>query len=416
MQLNPRQQKAAGYSGPKDHLLVLAGAGTGKTRTIIGRTIFLLREGIPARRIVLLTFTRRAAAEMTRRLELEVGDDTQSIYGFRGADFRNVHSFNERMPDSETIQLEQNYRSTQEILDLANWLLGKSALGYGRKLEALRGPGTKPVLMDFMNAFDEARWYGEEIRRRHEEGARYSDFMILVRTAYLARRIEAVFVEMQIPYRFIGGTALQNQFKWEPGIAGAVGEVRRNIRSPKKAITAGIGYLDPLLSMKYDHWPARTRDLDMLLRLSERFSRLPEFLDTCTLDPVYNKDLVTGETVDDAVTLITIHSAKGTEVPICMIPQAIPGIYPHQRSIGNDDDLEEERRVFYVALTRAQNELIITRADRSGALVLMGGSGISPDDKKEHYFLSDLPDNLIEYQLIDNREGNTFLDEPAGFE
>lgn len=649
MQLNPQQQKAAEYTGPCDHLLVLAGAGTGKTRTIIGRTIFLLRNHLAAKRIVLLTFTRRAAAEMTQRLELEVGDlskgifagtfhrfcldiiktipktfgvesftvidqddqtglmsllrgamirrnekkyypraatllqlysysrntcmdphdylvrytdfneevietilqifgayeerkkirnyidfddilyifldtlrknealrkklrglfdhilvdemqdtnplqwgilerlanparlfcvgdDAQSIYGFRGADFRNVHSFGERMPDSETIQLEQNYRSTQEILDLANWLLAKSALGYKRKLEAVRGLGTKPVLIDFLNAFDEARWYGEEIVRRHEEGTKYSDFMILVRTAYLARRIEAVFVEMNIPYRFIGGTALlqsahvrdlfsllraainyrdelawirylklwpkvgdvtsskaveiiirctdekdsqealEKIFNWEPGIPGAVKEVRKNIRGPKKAVAAAIGYLDPLLSVRYDHWAARARDLDMLLSLSERFTRLPEFLETYTLEPVYNKDLVTGDTVDDAATIITIHSAKGTEAPICMIPQAVPGVYPHQRSIGNDDDVEEERRVFYVAMTRAQNELILTRADRSGAMVLMGGSGISPIAGREHYFLSDLPEELTEYKLADAGAGQTFLDDLAGFD
>lgn len=649
MELNPQQRKAAEYGGPSDHLLVLAGAGTGKTRTIIGRAIFLLKNNVPGKRIVLLTFTRRAAAEMTHRLELEmgdlakgifagtfhrfcldimktipktfgvesftvidrddqlglmsllrgaavkktdkkhfpkaselldlfsyarntcldpheylikfteyseeeistilsifgayvdrkkvrnyidfddilyifldilsknqalqtklqglfshilvdemqdtnplqwgileklanpaklfcVGDDAQSIYGFRGADFRNVHSFGERMPNSETIQLERNYRSTQEILDLANWLLKLSPLAYNRNLHAIRGTGLKPSLIDFQNTFEEARWYGDEILRRHEDGSKYSDFMILVRTAFLARRIEAVFVEMKIPYQFIGGTALlqsahvrdlfsllraainykdelawmrylklwpkvgdvtsskaieilvqardekesheslNNFFKWEPKISLAVQEVRQNIRNPRKAIATATNFLDPLLTNKYDHWPARSRDLEMLQRLSERFTRLTEFLETYTLDPVYNKEVSESDVVDDAITIITIHSAKGTEAPVCMIPQAIPGVYPHQRSIGNDDEIEEERRVLYVALTRAQDELILTRADRSNATVLMGGSGINTNSEHVHYFLTDLPQELTDYQFIDTGGHKSFLDDLAGFD
>ena len=649
MELNTQQKKAAEYRGPKAHLLVLAGAGTGKTRTIIGRAAHLLKSQVPARRIVLLTFTRRAAAEMTHRLELEtgdlskgifagtfhrfcldimktipktfgvesatvidaddqsglmglirgaaiqkgekkhfprasqlldfysysrntcmepadylvryteyspdvietitrifsayearkkernyidfddilyiflstlrknealrkrlkelfdhilvdemqdtnplqwgilellagpaklfcVGDDAQSIYGFRGADFRNVHQFSARMPDSETIKLELNYRSTQEILDLANWLLSKSALGYNRKLEAIRGEGIRPALVDFLNPFDEAKWYGDEILRRHEQGNRYADFMILVRTAWLARRIEAVFVEMKIPYQFIGGTALmqsahvrdlfsllraainyrdelawirylklwpkvgdvtssravevilkaaeekesletlQNHFKWEPHIPEAIREVRQNLGSPAKAISTAIRLLEPLLSNRYDHWPSRSRDLDMLTRLAARFTRLGEFLETYTLDPVYNKEVGESENADDAVTIITVHSAKGTEAPICMIPQAIPGVYPHQRAIGNADDIEEERRILYVALTRAQNELYVTRAGGPGKTVFMGGSGLGGSPETEDYFLSDLPDGLTENNLIGPAAGRTFLDDLAGFE
>jgi len=405
-----------------------------------------------------------------------VGDDAQSIYGFRGADFRNVHSFSERMPNSETIQLEQNYRSTQEILDLANWLLKLSPLAYNRNLHAIRGPGLKPNLIDFQNTFEEAKWYGDEILRRYEEGRKYSDFMVLVRTAFLARRIEAVFVEMKIPYQFIGGTALLqsahvrdlfsllraainykdelawmrylklwpkvgdvtsskaieiiiqgrdekesyeallNFFKWEPKIPLVIQEIRLNIRNPKRAIATAIKFLDPLLSNKYDHWPSRSKDLDMLQRLSERFSRLAEFLETYTLDPVYNKEVSDSDVVDDIVTIITIHSAKGTEAPICMIPQAIPGVYPHQRSIGSDDEIEEERRVLYVALTRAQNELFITRAERSGVMVLMGGSGIDTTPDHVHYFLSDLPQELTDFQFIDKGGHNSFLDDLAGFD
>jgi DNA helicase-2/ATP-dependent DNA helicase PcrA len=647
MELNNNQRKAAEYQGPAKHLLVLAGAGTGKTRTIIGRTIYLLRENISAKTIVLLTFTRKAAAEMTHRLEMEVGgltkgifagtfhrfcldimktvpktfgvesftiidrddqlsliklirgkvlkdrdrknfpqggrilelysyakntcrpskeylerfteyddstiktlldifrnyqlrkkernyidfddilhifletitgntallsklkslfthilvdemqdtnplqwgileklanpaslfcvgDDAQSIYAFRGADFQNVHSFRDRMPDSDILKLDLNYRSTQEILDIANWQLGQSPLEYNRKLSALRGPGIKPKLYEFRNYFDEAAWYGNEIMRRHSEGTRYSDFMILVRTAYLARRIEAVFVEKNIPYKFIGGTQLMQSahvrdlfsllrvvinhrdelawirylklwprvgdvtaakaiegiilpdvpesgyqyletfFSGEGFIAEAVEKVRGNIRKPNKAINNALKYLLPLLSEKYDHWSARAQDLQLIERLSKRFSSLAEFIETYTLDPVYNKEHLP-PVVDDAVTIITIHSAKGTEAPVCMIPQVVPGVYPHARALGKDDEIEEERRVFYVAMTRAENELILTRAGGTGRNIFFGGSGLG-DDEHINYFMTGLPEDLVETEFIEGEEESSFLDGLEGFE
>jgi DNA helicase-2/ATP-dependent DNA helicase PcrA len=647
MDLNTNQRLAAEYQGPAKHLLVLAGAGTGKTRTIIGRTIHLLKNNVPAKTIILLTFTRRSAAEMTHRLELEVGelskgifagtfhrfcldimktvpksfgvesytiidrddqlsliklirghilrdrdkknfpqaarilelysysrntcvdtqeylekfteyddslmdalmqifimyekrkkdrnyidfddilhifldviskkgallnklkslfthilvdemqdtnplqwgileklanpaqlfcvgDDAQSIYAFRGADFQNVHSFKERMPDSDILKLDQNYRSTQEILDMANWLIDQSPLDYNRKLSAVRGTGNSPVLCEFRNYFDEAAWYGNEIQRRHSEGTPYTDFMVLVRTAYLARRIEAVFVEMNIPYRFIGGTQLMQSahvrdlfsllrvvinyrdelawirylkmwprvgdvtaakaiegiiipevaesgyqylttfFSGEGKIAEAVRDVRKNLAKPNKAINQALKYLVPMMSEKYDHWSARVQDLLLIERLSKRFSGLQEFIETYTLDPVYNKEHLPVVS-DDAVTIITIHSAKGTEAPVCMIPQAVPGVYPHSRALGKADEIEEERRVLYVALTRAENELILTRAGETGRNIFFGGSGLG---NKDHinYFLTDLPAELIKSEFIEGDDETSFLDALEGFE
>ena len=138
---------------------------------------------------------------------------------------------------------------------------------------------------------------------------------------------------------------------------------------------------------------------------------MAEFLETYTLDPIYNKEVGPADVVDDVVTIITIHSAKGTEAPVCMIPQAIPGVYPHQRSVGNDHEIEEERRVFYVALTRAQDELIITRADRSSEMVLIGGSGISGSNDDVRYFRADLPPELTDSTFIDTGEHRSFLDD-----
>src|SRR5690606_1607812 len=110
-----------------------------------------------------------------------VGDDAQSIYSFRGADFHNVHSFQSRFPNSEVIKLQENYRSYQDILDLSNWLLEQSPLRYDKNLVAARGRGQKPILREFGSKFAEADWIAKDILRRRLEGARWSDVMILGR-------------------------------------------------------------------------------------------------------------------------------------------------------------------------------------------------------------------------------------------
>lgn len=123
-----------------------------------------------------------------------VGDDAQSIYGFRGADFRNVHSFTERVPNSEVLRLEQNYRSTQEILDLSNWLLAKSPISYNKQLVAVRGKGHKPKILDFESEWDEARWIADDIAKRREEGDDWAQHMVLTRSAFAARAVETTLL------------------------------------------------------------------------------------------------------------------------------------------------------------------------------------------------------------------------------
>ncbi len=137
-----------------------------------------------------------------------VGDDAQSIYGFRGADFKNVHSFKERVPNSTILKLEENYRSNQEILDVSNWLIANSPLEYNKKLVAVRGKGNKPVLANFSNEYEEATWIGEDLMSRHDNGADWKDHMILVRSGFSGRTIEECLLRLNIPYTFIGGQKL----------------------------------------------------------------------------------------------------------------------------------------------------------------------------------------------------------------
>ena len=628
LELNEQQRRAAEHAG--GHVLVLAGAGTGKTRTIIARAAHLIRTGTPAERILALTFTRRAARELSHRLDgtvdasgmvagtfhhfclrsmrrwprsfgieqstvidrddqvslmrlvrgslvdkaerrrfpqagqlvsllsyarntnrplqehleahtdldsetLEkvgriftgyrqrkernryldyddilhhfalrlhedpevrnrlrglfdhilvdemqdtnplqwlildglrdpaklfcVGDDAQSIYAFRGADFRNVHAFSDRVPGSQVLKLEQNYRSTQEVLDLANWLLGESRLDFDRRLKAHRGPGERPRLLDFTGPQAEARWIAEDLLARHETGAPWTDHMILTRTAWGAREMEAELVARDIPYAFIGGTSLMqsahvkdllcmaraalaphDELAWAryltlwPGIGDVtaarlvarlqqcrtpgqasrvlrehgkvrdaavdgIDEVRGLVADPSRAIRAAAHTLEPLLQDRYDRWENRRRDYDLLARLGTRHSSLPSFLETYALEPVYERSYRRPDD-RDALSLITVHSAKGTEAPVCYVIRAEPGIYPHARSLGDEDAEEEERRILYVAMTRARDELILTRThERLGRQVFWGGHRGQHAVGGAAYLLEGIPDAVVDQEL-----------------
>jgi DNA helicase-2/ATP-dependent DNA helicase PcrA len=390
-----------------------------------------------------------------------VGDDAQSIYAFRGADFRNVHSFTERVAGSTVLRLEENFRSTQEILDLSNWLLEQSPLSYEKHLTAARGSGEKPLLVELDGDYDEADWVVGDLMRRHEEGDNWRDHMILTRTAWGARHVEAGLIEHDIPYRFVGGTQLlqsahvkdllsvlravdnpADQLAWMryltlwprvgektaatairklltltnlddiraelarrfpaiPRLAECITECRQHWSRPRNVIAAAIDKMTPLLEKKFEDWERRVKDLKLLQRLAEKHSSVAEFLETYTLDPITESEATT-EQVDDLVTLITVHSAKGTEAPVCYLIGVQPGNYPHVRSMDSDDKIEEERRVLYVAMTRAQNELIVSGTLRSyGAYTphhnrffQSGGATTG-----QSYFLSDLPETLVQTDL-----------------
>lgn len=386
-----------------------------------------------------------------------VGDDAQSIYAFRGADFRNVHSFQERVSDSVVLKLEENYRSTQGILDISNWLLKESPLKYNKKLNAYRGEGTKPVLKDFYSDLMEAKWVAEDLIERHDEGASWRDHMILTRTAWGSRSVEAMLIEKKIPYIFIGGSsflqaahvkdllclaraaASQNdEIAWMryltlwSGIGdvtasklislmkktGSIEKAFETVASnnanrqkiiegpetilkywdePTKALSAGAEFLKPLLSEKYDKWDLRKKDFDLLVKLAKRYRSLVRFIEVYTLDPI-SSTVASRLENNDVVTLITVHSAKGTEAPVCYVIRVEPGMYPHIRSVGNADEEEEERRILYVAMTRAKDDLILTRSEGSGNYMYSYG------DAAEAYFLSDVPSGLMDesYQYESN--------------
>ena len=149
--------------------------------------------------------------------------------------------------------------------------------------------------------------------------------------------------------------------------------------------------LEPLLEGRYDNWDVRKRDLALLERLAENHRTLSGFLETYTLDPISASEMTPEDQQDEGlVTLITVHSAKGTECEACFVPAVQPGNYPHSRSLDDDDAIEEERRVLYVALTRAKDELIISRHMSRGYGRTSWNAAAGA-----HYFLNNLPPHLV---------------------
>ena len=386
-----------------------------------------------------------------------VGDDAQSIYGFRGADFENIHHFKERVPDAEVLTLEVNYRSTQGILDLSNWLLGQSPIEYGKHLQAYRGQGLKPQLHILSNEFEEANWIVQDLNQRHLQGAAWAEHMVLLRSGFSGRYLEGALIAANIPYRFIGGVKLlesahvkdvlsllrvsvnpQDDLAWMrfltlwdgvgdvgasklaqeliqlPDIEARCQRLERHGKVPQQAILilmqldvlqqhveACIGLaLDALNEQlennyKTKDWSRRVKDFDLVKQLARKHSSLGEFLEEYVLDPISVSEI--DKTPDqDLVTLITIHSAKGAEQKVCYVPHVSPTQYPHARAQGDFDDVEEERRVLYVALTRAENELILTKQN----LNLWSQDQYDELGRKiESYFLNDLPQHLVDVQI-----------------
>lgn len=381
-----------------------------------------------------------------------VGDDAQSIYGFRGADFENIHHFKERVPDAQIFKLEKNYRSTQEILDLSNWLLDESEIKYDKRLDAYRGEGVKPKMHIFPNEFDEAKWIAIDIKERHYlEGSKWSDHMVLVRSSFAARHIEAACIAANVPYRFIGGmklletahvkdllsvlrvvanplddiawmrfltlwngvgdvgaSKLSQQILLDPEMQAISEKLEKFGKVPdqailmmkqmsvlkdqvKECVSLAVQAISDQLAENYKKdWNRRQGDFDLVKQLASKHTQLSEFLEEYVLDPVSISE-IERQSDSDVVTLITIHSAKGTEQKVCYVANVTPGQYPHARAQGNFDEVEEERRVLYVALTRAQNELILTKQN----LNHWARETVDEQGRKvESYFLNDLTRNL----------------------
>ncbi|SDE35124.1 DNA helicase-2 / ATP-dependent DNA helicase PcrA [Pricia antarctica] len=406
-----------------------------------------------------------------------VGDDAQSIYSFRGADFRNVHSFKERVPDSTVLKLNINYRSTQHILDLANWLLARSPIKYDKKLVSNITEGSFPVVMNVSDQWQESSWVAEEILNGFQQDDKFfGDHLVLSRSQYYTKTLQAVFIRKKIPFVTYGGRKfleaahikdvvavlriLNNPFDeiawvrfltfWDgigdvrasralgnivagdgsrpigtlvkdalPGqdgekIGDLIGELELSKGDVGQLVTKTFEAMELGLAYKYrkDWQEKRKADFEVLQLLAKSYGSLGEFIGEGLLDNAANLNkshVLSGSELSpsedrDHVIISTIHSAKGLEADTCFVLNVSPKVFPSTRTLHDPEAIEEDRRLLYVALTRAKNRLFITRNIDSIQALTKGDEIINEakDIPTESYFLSDLPDSLVEQRTYEH--------------
>lgn len=354
-----------------------------------------------------------------------VGDDAQSIYSFRGANYENILRFPQKYPDCRVIKIEENYRSNQQLLDFTNDIIRHAKIGYKKKLYSNIKREGMPFVAKFYDQQNEAEFVVNKILEYREKGIALNQIAVLVRAFWHARYIEIELNRRGIPYIAVGGLAfnerkhikdiisylriIQNPYdavawhrilKYLPGVGLVTArkiiekintEKQLNIRSFENSRFAGglkeltdmlnkagktglsiahvIGivreYYTPILQATETDYQIRLMDIDVLADLSQKYDNLIKFLTDFALDPPSKKfgnktTPLIDETEDKPLTVSTIHSAKGLEWYSVIIPHALDGLLPSVRALKNIEELEEERRLFYVACSRAKQDLIIT--------------------------------------------------------
>ena len=399
-----------------------------------------------------------------------VGDDDQSIYKFRGANIRNILDFEHEFPDAKVIKLEQNYRSTGNILNAANSVIANNR---GRKEKSLwteNGEGELIRLRQFDTAFDEADFIGEDIKNAVRQGGSYNDSAVLYRTNAQSRLLEEKFIAMNIPYKIVGGVnfyarrEIKDLLAYLKTIDNGRDDVavRRIINVPKRGIglttinriqesatERGIGFYEALLAPGLIAGVGRSATkLDSFAALIEYFKTLAEEMNitdllqeviekTGYIESLENEDKEEAKTrkenIDELISkaatyeescqdkdekatlsgfleevalvadidsldedqeyvvLMTLHSAKGLEFPRVYLAGMEDGLFPGYMSInaGDREELEEERRLCYVGITRAEQELTLTSARRR---MVHGETQYNPMSR----FVKEIPRELLD--------------------
>jgi len=403
----------------------------------------------------------------THRNVCVVGDGDQSIYRFRGADMRNILEFEDAFPDVTVVVLEQNYRSTQTILDAANAVIANNQSRKPKELWTDRGDGHPIVRYHGDDEVDEAQWVTREIARLHDSGEyRWGDIAVFYRTNAQSRVLEESLARHGVPYKVIGGTRFYDRREVKDALAylrAVVNpsdevSVKRVLNTPKRGVgdssigkldayasarglsfmdalrradDAGVGgkaakgiaqflgllesvedlaaddkpaplleallersgYLDELRAERTIEAEGRLENLAELVGSAQEAESIEAFLEQVSL--VADADELDGD--DSQVVLMTIHAAKGLEFPAVFIIGLEDGVFPHLRALGDPEELEEERRLAYVALTRAQDRLYLTHA---WSRTLYGGTQYNPPSR----FLDEIPEHLV--QVIEQRRAS----------
>jgi len=424
--------------------------------------------------------TNRIQAEIAARLAVHhgnlmvVGDDSQSIYAFRGARYRNILEFPDMFEDCRVIKLERNYRSTQPILDLTNAVIANAPEVLRKRLYTDVQDPQKPVYLRPDDEIQQAMFICRRVLDLREEGVPLPDIAVLARALYHAAEVQIELGRHNIPYVVYGGRrfneaahikdalaylrVIQNaedELAWQRGleliegigpvtasrlieaITAAGGDYDALVAEPfqgkrysdwlarlheviQRSLADGISvaqqieevlaYYQPILERQYDDHPRRQPDLDVLRSVAARYGSLEEFLTDLTLEPHQAEERVdeASHGDEDPMVVSTIHSAKGLEWHTVFVVHVVDGSLPSDRSLGSQEEIEEERRLLYVAATRAKRQLYllapITRGSgRPWFLRQDGGPFAKPSRFLEE--IADLGDLVDEWALLPGHGG-----------
>ncbi len=348
-----------------------------------------------------------------------VGDDAQSIYGFRGATHKNIMDFPVMFPGCAIIKLEENYRSTQPILDAANSVLSEMSSKYVKNLVSNLGrKGARPQMWFFNDAYEEAEWIVEKMEGLRDDGISFDRQCVLFRSSYISIALQAALNKREIGYQLIGGMKFyesahvkdvmahlkiaanpKDELSWHRALeliegigpktsekilkditAGSLAKYEKGFKysngiqrfkllieslSGEKAgvgekFEAAFDYYNPLMKTKFDDWNTRVNDLETLKKIAYRYDSLQDLLSDFAIELPDSHAGHQQAEHKKHTTLSTIHSAKGMEWEAVFLIGLIDGIFPVSFSLGDDESIEEERRLFYVGLTRAKSHLFIT--------------------------------------------------------
>lgn len=375
--------------------------------------------------------TNKIQAEILRYLAgdtgniMAVGDDAQSIYSFRGANFKNIMRFPEIFEGCKIVKLEQNYRSTQPILDLTNAIIDRAKERYAKRLFSDRVEGLKPTYIEADSEYAQSRFVTQKVLELRESGIELSEIAILIRSGWHSNDLEVQLQASNIPFQKFGGFKFietshvkdvlaylrimanpLDSVSWNrvlmllPGVGPkAASDIIKSVLSdrevhpsvalgkfikklyfkdvmelcdlvfpqtPKKpaALIADVMvYYRPFFKDKYDDHHKREQDIESVETVAARFDALDQFLDEMTLEPPTDSQSgAAPESLDDEkLTISTIHSAKGLEWKAVFLISAVDGYLPSFQSLGDLGQIEEERRLMYVALTRAKDQLFVIK-------------------------------------------------------
>ena len=383
-----------------------------------------------------------------------VGDDDQSIYKFRGANIENILSFEKQYTNAKVVKLEENYRSTQNILDAANNVIKNNVGRKGKSLWTSKGAGTKIKLIKAQNEHDEGQKIAESIESLSRNGYAYNDFAVLYRTNAQSRVIENMLLRNAIPYRVLGGLRFFDRKEIKDVLAymklinnpSDNVSLKRIINEPKRGIgkksvedaelmsaqnnismfevcqkSSGKlkAFADMLMEIKQNNYTIskmvevildKTGYLEALINENtvEATTRIENIKELVTDAKEYEKsaeeeptlagylekislvaDVDNYDETQDVVVLMTLHSAKGLEFPVVFIAGMEDGIFPGYQSMMSNEELEEERRLAYVGITRAKQILHISHAF---SRTLFGSTSYNQPSR----FLAEIPSDLIE--------------------